>query len=213
MAPAVQKGVLMSTEKKKTGNKMSIRAITVTAMLSAVAFILMFLDFSIPMLIPGFIKMDLSELPALIATFAFGPVSGICVCLIKNLIHLFITSTGGVGELSNFLLGACFVLPAGLIYKAKKTKKRALIGAFTGAFAMGIASIPINYFIIYPVYYNFMPKDVIVAAYQAILPSVKSILQCLVVFNAPFTAVKGIFSCIITCLIYKPLSPILKGRG
>lgn len=204
----------MSTEKtKKTQKKMSVRAITATAMLSAVAFVLMFLDFSMPMLIPYFIKMDLSELPALIATFAFGPVSGICVCLIKNLIHLFITTTGGVGELSNFMLGVCFVLPAGLIYQFKKTKKRALIGAFIGAFAMGIASIPINNFIIYPVYYNFMPKEAILAAYQAIIPSVKSIFQCLVVFNAPFTVVKGIFSCIITAFIYKPLSPILKGKN
>lgn len=202
----------MSTE-KTTSKKMSVRALTVTAMLSAVAFILMFLDFSIPMLIPSFIKMDLSELPALIATFAFGPVSGICVCLVKNLIHLFITSTGGVGELSNFLLGVCFVLPAGLIYKMKKSRSRALIGAIVGACAMGIASIPINNFIIYPVYYNFMPKEAILGAYQAIMPSVKSIFQCLVFFNAPFTAVKGLLVCLVTFFIYKPLSPILKGRG
>ena len=76
----------------------NIRYITVTAMLSAVAFILMFLDFSVPFM-PAFIKMDLSELPALIGSFAMGPLCGVIICLIKNLLHLMITSTGGVGEL------------------------------------------------------------------------------------------------------------------
>lgn len=188
-----------------------VRFIAVTGMLSAIAFILMFLDFSIPIM-PSFIKMDLSELPALIATFAFGPLSGICVCLIKNLIHLAMTTTGGVGELSNFLLGVCFVLPAGLIYKKKKNKKNAIVGAVVGAVSMGVLSVIINYFIVYPVYYNFMPQDVIVSAYQAILPSVKNILQCLIVFNAPFTFVKGALCSIVTILIYKPLSPILHGN-
>lgn len=188
-----------------------VRFIAVTGMLSAIAFILMFLDFSIPIM-PSFIKMDLSELPALVATFAFGPLSGICVCLIKNLIHLTMTTTGGVGELSNFLLGVCFVLPAGLIYKKKKNKKNAIVGAVVGAVSMGLLSIIINYFITYPVYYNFMPQDVIVSAYQAILPSVKSILQCLIVFNAPFTFLKGALCSIVTILIYKPLSPILHGN-
>lgn len=188
-----------------------VRFIAVTGMLSAIAFILMFLDFSIPIM-PSFIKMDLSELPALVATFAFGPLSGICVCLIKNLIHLTMTTTGGVGELSNFLLGVCFVLPAGLIYKKKKNKKNAIVGAVVGAVSMGWLSIIINYFITYPVYYNFMPQDVIVSAYQAILPSVKSILQCLIVFNAPFTFLKGALCSIVTILIYKPLSPILHGN-
>lgn len=188
-----------------------VRFIAVTGMLSAIAFILMFLDFSIPIM-PSFIKMDLSELPALVATFAFGPLSGICVCLIKNLIHLTMTTTGGVGELSNFLLGVCFVLPAGLIYKKKKNKKNAIVGAVVGAVSMGLLSIIVNYFITYPVYYNFMPQDVIVSAYQAILPSVKSILQCLIVFNAPFTFLKGALCSIVTILIYKPLSPILHGN-
>ena len=101
----------------------NIRYITVTAMLSAVAFILMFLDFSVPFM-PGFIKMDISELPALIGAFSMGPACGVIVCLVKNLLHLLVTTTGGVGELSNFSLGAVFVLTAGLIYKKKKSRSR-----------------------------------------------------------------------------------------
>ena len=179
-------------------------------MLSAVAYILMFLDFSVPFM-PAFIKMDLSELPALIGSFAMGPLCGVVVCLIKNVLHLFITTTGGVGELSNFILGVAFVLPAGLIYKHKKNRKSAPIGSLTGGAFMGIFSIVSNYFLVYPVYYNFMPEEVILAAYQAILPSVKNILQCLICFNMPFTIIKGMFSVVITFLTYKHISPILKG--
>ena len=116
----------------KTENRVNVRYLTVTAMLSAVAYILMFLDFSVPFM-PAFIKMDLSELPALIGSFAMGPLCGVVVCLIKNVLHLFITTTGGVGELSNFILGVAFVLPAGLIYKHKKNRKSALIGSLAGA--------------------------------------------------------------------------------
>lgn len=203
----------MSTTKSTaaTKKKVNVRKMTMTAMLSAVAFILMFLDFSVPFM-PSFIKMDLSELPALIGAFSMGPVSGVVICLIKNLLHLLITTTGGVGELSNFILGACFVLPAGLIYRKWKGKKAAAIGALIGAVTMALVSIVSNYFIVYPVYYAFMPKETILAAYQAIFSGVDSILECLVLFNAPFTFVKGLFSVVITLLIYKPLSPIIKGN-
>ncbi|WP_294319924.1 ECF transporter S component [Pseudobutyrivibrio sp.] len=198
----------------RMNSKLDVRKMTVTAMLSAIAFVLMFLDTAVPIM-PSFIKLDLSELPALIATFALGPVCGVIVCLIKNLLHLLITTTGGVGELSNFILGAAFVLPAGLIYQHKKTKKNAIIGAIVGALAMAIISFPSNLFIVYPVYYNFMPKDVIVAAYQALVPfaNIDSIAKCLLLFNVPFTFVKGLISAIITILIYQPLRPLLKGNN
>lgn len=194
-----------------------VRYVTVTAMLAAIAFILMFLDFSVPFM-PSFIKLDISDLPALIGSFAMGPACGVLVCLIKNLLHLLITSTGGVGELSNFVLGVMFVLPAGLIYKHKKTRKNAVIGSLAGAILMAVGSVVSNYFFVYPFYYNFMSEDAIIAAYNAILqvvvPSaeIKSILPCLIGFNMPFTFLKGLLSVLITLLIYKHISPILKGR-
>lgn len=189
----------------------NVRYITVTAMLSAVAFVLMFLDFSVPFM-PSFIKMDLSELPALIGSFAMGPLCGVMVCLVKNLMHLLITTTGGVGELSNFILGAFFVLPAGMFYKRKKNRKSAVTGSLVGAVLMAGISVFSNYFITYPFYTMIMPMDAIIGMYQAILPSVDSLLECLVVFNMPFTFLKGILSVIVTFLIYKHISPILKGR-
>ena len=194
--------------------KNHIRELTVTAMLAAVATVLMFLDFSLPMFIPGFVKMDVSELPALLASFSLGPVYGVAVCLIKNLLNLiFHGSTGGIGELCNFLLGAAFVATAGLIYRRSKSRKTAVIGCLVGAAVMAVVSVPVNYFISYPVYAKiFGGIDAIRAAYQAINPNVDGLLQCLVVFNLPFTFVKGLLDSVLCFLIYKPLSPILHGR-
>lgn len=185
-------------------------SLVASALLGAVGFILMVIELSVPIM-PVFIKLDFSELPALIAAFAYGPVYGAAVCLIKNLLHLFVTNTAGVGELANFLMGVFFVVPAGLVYNKIKSRRGALIGSVVGAAVMGIACVFINYFITYPIYYNLlMPETVILSMYQAILPSVDSILKSLLIFNLPFTFAKGIIVSVICFFIYKKLSPILK---
>lgn len=191
-----------------------IRDLTVTAMLAAVATVLMFMDFSLPMIIPGFVKMDISELPALLASFSLGPVYGVAVCLIKNLFNLlFHGSTGGIGEICNFLLGAAFTGVAGLIYQHKKDRRSAIIASLLGAAAMAVVSVPVNYFISYPVYAQmFGGLDKIISAYQALRPGTDGLLECLLVFNMPFTFVKGLLDALICFFIYKPLSPILHGR-
>ena len=190
--------------------------LTVAAMLSAEAFILMFIEFPIPMLIPAFIKMDFSDLPALLGAFALGPVYGVIISFMKNLLHIVIkgTSTACVGELSNFILGAIFSAVAGYIYKHHKSRKTAIIGAVAGAVAMGVLSVPSNYFVVYPAYVQFyhMPLEAILGMYQAILPSADSLIKCLILFNLPFTLVKGLLDAVLCMLIYKPLSPILHGR-
>lgn len=190
-----------------------VRVLTGTAMLGAVAAVLMYLEFPIPIM-PAFVKLDVSELPALIASFAYGPVSGILVCLIKNLIKLPSTSTAAVGELFNFVMGALFVGVAGLVYKRNKTRKGAIVGALLGALVMAVVSVPYNYFIVYPAYVVMyhLPLDAIIGMYQAINPSVDGLLACLLVFNLPFTFVKGALDAALCFLIYKPLSPILHGR-
>ncbi len=200
---------------KRTGNsqgrkRTNVYRMAVVAILSAIAYILMFFEFSIPIM-PGFIKMDLSDLPALLGAFAVGPWAGVLIALIKNLLHLTITTTGGVGEMSNFILNALFVLPAGLIYRYKKTKKSAVVGAVVGAVVMAVAGVFTNYLIVYPIYYRIMiPEEVILAAYQAILPSMKTIFQSLVVFNLPFNFAKCMISVVIVCLIYNRLIPIFR---
>ena len=190
----------------------NVRKLVVTALFSALAYVLMLLEFPLPFIIPSFIQFDFSELPALICSFAAGPFWGGLVCVIKNLLHLFNTSTVGAGELSNMLLGLCFVVPAGMIYKKIKNRKGALIGCLTGAVATSILSIFINYFVTYPVYMKlFMPKEVIVSAYQALLPSVDSLLEAILIFNTPFNFMKYTVISIIAFLVYKHLSPIIKG--
>ena len=190
-----------------------VRALTGTAMLGAVAAVLMYLEFPIPIM-PAFVKLDVSELPALIASFAYGPVSGVLVCLIKNLIKLPSTSTAAVGELFNFVMGALFVGVAGIVYKRNKTRKGAIVGALLGALVMAVVSVPYNYFIVYPAYVVMyhLPLEAIIDMYQAINPTVDGLLTCLLVFNLPFTFVKGVLDAVLCFLIYKPLSPILHGR-
>lgn len=185
-----------------------IHKMTVTALLSAIAAVLMFLEFPVPVM-PGFIKLDVSELPALLATFSLGPVYGVAVCLLKNLLNLAHTQSSGVGELCNFLLGAVFVFTTGLIYNKMKTRKGALIGSLIGALVMAAMSLPINYYITFPFYSNFMPIEVIIDAYQAIFSGVNTLWDCLLIFNAPFTFVKGLIDVTLTFLIYKRISPLL----
>lgn len=187
-----------------------VRRMAVIAMMGAVSAVLMFFSFNVPFM-PGFIKLDFSELPALIATFSLGPSAGAMVCLIKNLVNLPFSTTGGVGELSNFLLGVFFVVPAGLLYLKKKSQKHALLGSFLGAMIMAALSTITNYYIVYPVYSNFMPMDSIIQAYQILNPNVTDLWDCLLWFNMPFTFLKGMCSVLITFLIYKHLSPIIKG--
>lgn len=202
-----------TTNITKTKSKFNARFIAGTAMLSAVAFILQYIEIAIPIM-PAFIKFDFSDLPALIGAFAYGPLAGVLIELIKNLIHCAFSQSATVGELSNFILGAVFVGTAGIIYKNKKNKTTALIGGVVGSVVMGLVCIPSNYFVVYPVYYAAgFAEEAVLGMYQLILPGVKNVLQCLFVFNLPFTIVKGLISTAITMLIYKHLSPILKGKN
>jgi riboflavin transporter FmnP len=191
-------------------NRAHLRALVGTAVLAALSSVLMFLEFSVP-LVPSFLKMDLSDLPALIASFAYGPIAGVAVALIKNLIHLPMSTTSFAGELANFLLCSCFVLPAGIVYYFVKGKKGAIIGASVGMLLMAAVSLPVNYYITYPVYATFMPLDTILNMYQEINPAVDGLWSALLLFNFPFNLVKGLVSVIITFVIYKKITPLLLG--
>ena len=201
----------MSTQTLSRERRISVRKLTVTALLGAAATILMFISFGLPIL-PSYLKVDFSEMPALLASFALGPVYGAAVCLIKNLVNLTATATGGVGELCNFLLGVLFVVPAGLLYRRHSSRKTALIGMIVGALVMSAGSVLVNYYIVYPTYLLVMPEDAIVGMYSALVPAADSIFKGILVFNLPLTFVKGVLDAIITFVLYKRLSPVLKGR-
>lgn len=195
-------------------NRIRTQALVVSAMLSAVAFVLMFLEFPLPMLIPSFVKLDFSDLPALLGAFALGPWYGAIIELVKNILHILLkgTSSAYVGELFNFTCGAVFCLAAGYVYKFKKNRIGAIIASIVGCIAMALFSLPLNYFVVYPAYevcYH-LPMNVIVGMYQAILPSADTLFKCLLIFNVPFTFFKGLCDAILCFMIYKPLSNVIK---
>ncbi len=177
-------------------------------MLGALASILMMLEFSTPF-IPSFIKFDFSELPGVFAAIAVSPWSGVTVCLIKNAVHLPFTTTGCIGEVANFLLGATFVLVTGYVYKFLKDKKFALVISGTlGSLAMAIISLPINYYVTYPVYMKMMPIEAILGLYMELNKNADSLWDALLMFNFPFNFVKCMVCVLIATLLYKSVKPL-----
>ena len=199
---------------RKCSFKVNTRKLVLTAVLGAIASVMMMEPFSFPIpIMPSYIKMDFSEVPALIASFSMGPISGAAVCLIKNVINAFFSKTGCIGELSNFLLGVAFVVPAGYVYKFKKNRTGAVIASITGSVTMALTGVATNYFIIFPLFSKYlMPIESIIGMYQKIMPSVDGFLMCLLIFNLPFTLFKGLIDSALTFLIYKRISPLIKGK-
>lgn len=194
---------------KKTNTKKIIQI----AMLSAAALVIYYLDFPVP-LMPPFIKLDLSNVVCLFAGFTTGPIGGLLVCLIKDVIHVAIKGMGttmGIGDIFDFVTSAAFTLTAALIYKKVHTKKGAVIGCIAGTFVFAAVSLPLNYFIVYPIYAAaFGGMEAIMSLYKAILPSVGNIFSALCIFNLPFTLFKGIVTSALTIIIYKPLITALR---
>jgi len=190
-----------------------IKEITVIGVFAAVGFALMMAADLVPKLpfVPSFLTLDISDLPALLATFMFGPFAGVAVCLIKNIIHLPFSSTMMVGELSNFIIGSALCLVSGYIYRFKRTRAGAMIAMACGSVFAGVACFFTNLFLIYPLFYAFVvPKEVILSMCRAILPWISSIEQSLLVFNVPFTTAKCFICSIVTFFVYKKLKKALR---
>ena len=196
--------------KEMTKTRMNINYLVKTAILSCIAFLLMYLEFPLP-IAPPWLKMDFSDLPAVIAGFSLGPVSGVFVQLIKVLLFTIThgTTSGFVGELGNFLMGVALVLPSALLYKKHHNKKSAVLAMVIGILVMTVVSGLVNYFLLIPAYSKMMPLEAIIGACQAIIPSVDSVIGYCVVFAMPFTFMKSLLDCIIIFFSYKKLSPIL----
>ncbi|MDK2868542.1 MAG: riboflavin transporter [Clostridiales bacterium] len=196
----------------KTNQRMSVSTMTKVAMLSVLAFILMMIELPLP-IFPGFLKIDLSDVPALIAGFALGPVAGVAVEAIKNILHLLRTSTGGVGELANFLIGAAIVLPSALMYQRKRTRTNAIIGLAIGTVAMAAMGAFANLYVLIPFYTNFMPIDAIVAMGSAVNSGIDSVTTLVVYGIVPFNLLKGLVVSLFTMILYKHISPIISKRS
>lgn len=205
----------MTNENTMLKKKTATRKMVVISMMSAIAIVIYYLDFPVP-LMPGFIKLDLSNVISLIAGFALGPLEGVLVCLIKNVVHLVIKGMGttmGIGDIFDFVTSSVFAFTAAFIYMKNKTKKSAVISCIIGTIVYTLISLPLNYFIVYPIYFKaFGGEAAILGMYQSILPSVKNIFSALCIFNLPFTFIKGVICSLVTVMVYKPLSPIIKGN-
>ena len=202
--------------KISTQNRSKLRTTVQIGMLGAIALVLMFFEFPIPFIAPPFIKMDFSEIPVLVGTFAMGPLAGVLIELLKNLLNLVIhgTTTMGVGELSNFIIGCAFVVPAGLFYRKKKTRANALKGMAAGTLLMAVMGCLTNAFIMFPLYSTLMgiPMDSFIAMGTAIHPAIDNMVTFVILCMVPFNLLKGIVISFITLLLYERLRVLLKGE-
>lgn len=180
------------------------------AMLSALAYAVMFLEFAIP-IFPSFLKMDFSDLIPLIGSLALGPLAGVLIELIKNLLHLLTTHTGGVGELANFIVGSAFTATAGLIYFRNKTRKGAIVALLCSILAMIVAGALVNYFITVPLYAVVLhfSTEAIVGMSSQVIPAIHDKLTLILYAFCPFNLLKGVILTLITIPLYKKVSPLL----
>lgn len=192
-------------------NNRNLSKLVKISLLSAMAFILMFFEFPIP-LFPDFLKIDFSDIPALLGAFSMGPLAGVVIELIKNILHLIIKNqTAGVGELANFVVGAAFVLIAGLIYRNQKTKKSAFVGLGIGIISMAIVASVFNYFVLLPLYETVLhfPISAVVAMSSKVNGAIIDVKTLITYSIFPFNLLKGIVVSIVTLIMYKKVSPIL----
>ena len=199
----------MSTKKTKMG----IREITTIGMLGAIATVLMQLE--IPLwFAPSFYKLDLSEVPVLIASFAMGPIAGMVTELVKILLDFFIsgTVTAGVGELANFCIGSSFCIPAGIVYRRIKSKKGAIMGLVTGILIMTFLGCFINAYVMLPTYAKafHMPIKALIEMGTKVNAGITNLFTFVMFAVVPFNLITGILVSIVVLLIYKKISPIIK---
>ena len=192
-----------------------VREIAQIGMLSAIAVVLMLFEIPLPFA-PSFYEIDFSEVPVLIGCFTMGPLAGAMIELVKILLNFLIngTATAGVGEIANFLIGCAFCVPAGIIYKKKRTRKGALIGMATGTVLMVAIGCVINAFVLLPVYATAfgMPIDALVGMGTAVNPHITSLTTFVMLAVAPFNLLKGVLVSLIVLLIYKKISSVFRMR-
>ena len=194
---------------------LTTRKIAVIGVFSAISAVLMLFEFPVPFA-PPFYELDFSEIPALIGAFAFGPVAGVMIEFCKILLKLLVkgTSTAFVGDFANFVIGCSFILPASIIYLYKKSRKSALIGSITGTLIMTVFGTAFNAIYLLPTFavLYHMPMEDIIAMGTAINGHINGVVSLVIICVAPLNLIKGATVTIVTMLVYKKLSPVLKGR-
>ena len=201
-------GIKFSSEKTK------INKLVIMAMFSAVAAVLMYVEFPITFIAPAFYEMDLSEVPVMIGSFMLGPCAGVIMEAVKVLLKLVLkgTSTAFVGDFANFILGCALVVPASVLYHTKKTKKRAVIGLVTGGIVLIVSGVFLNALYLLPKYSQLygMPVETFINMGAAINPAISNIFTFVILAVAPFNLIKATVVGVIIMLLYKYLSRLIK---
>lgn len=204
----------MNKEKQKSQTQ-KVRNMVSMAMLAAVAVVLMMFKVPLPFL-PSFYKLDISELPVIIGAFAMGPWAGVVIGLLKNLLNLLVdgTTTAFVGEFANFLIGCSYVVPASLLYFRRKSKKNAVAGLLLGTLVCIVVGCLVNAYLLLPAYGKafHMDMEALIAIGTKVNSSIDSLLSFVIFATAPFNLLKCGLVSVITMLIYKPISRIVKGE-
>ena len=196
---------------------LTTRKIAMIGIFSAIATVLMWIEFPIPLIAPPFYELDFSELPALIGAFAFGPVAGVMIEFCKVVLKLITkgTSTAFVGDLANFVIGCSFILPSSIIYMFKKSKRNAIAACVAGTLCMAVFGSAFNGIYLLPAFAKLygMPLDVIIRMGTEINGFITNIPTFVIFAVAPMNLIKGGCVSLITMFVYKPLSPILKAAA
>ncbi|MGN7386657.1 ECF transporter S component [Sporosarcina sp. SAFN-015] len=180
-------------------NNKKLRRMILIAILGSISTVLMQLNFPLPAL-PAFLKVDFSEIPAVLAIMTMGPVAGIAVELLKNVLHWFLSGspTGvPVGELANFVTGVLFIMPIYFIFKKVQNTKGLTAGLITGTVIMAVGMSALNYFVFLPMYTYFLNMP----AYTG-----EAMFNVIVLGILPFNLIKGIMLMVISLLLYKSMS-------
>ena len=198
--------------KVNSSSMIRTKDMTKVGMLSVIAFILMYFQLPITFVAPPFMKLDISDLPVLMGAFTMGPVFGIIIAALKNIMHIIFkgTMTAGIGELSNFLISSTFAFVSAYFYRKHRTYKGAIISLTLGVLAMTFLAMLSNYFVVFPLYAKVMPTDAIIEMGSAITPRITGLFSMMIYSVLPFNLIKGFTTSAVMMLVYKKISPIFK---
>lgn len=198
--------------KVNSSSMIRTKDMTKVGMLSVIAFILMYFQLPITFVAPPFMKLDISDLPVLMGAFTMGPVFGIIIAALKNILHIVFkgTMTAGIGELSNFIISSTFAFVSAYFYRKHRTYKGAIISLTLGVLAMTALAMLSNYFVVFPLYAKVMPMDAIIAMGSAITSKITGLFTMMIYSVLPFNLIKGFTTSAVMMLVYKKISPIFK---
>lgn len=186
-------------------------ALVKVAILGTISYVLMFISAPLPILFPEFLRLDISDVIGILGGMALGPLAGVMIELIKNMLQFFtgMSTTNGVGEFANFLIGGAFVLTVSFIYRMSKNIKSAIFGLVVGTLSMIIIGCIVNYYIVLPFYSAVMPIEVIIEMGAAINTKIVDKFTFVIWIIAPFNLLKASIISILTLPLYKRTEVIL----